>query len=305
MSFRCGLVVLLSALLLSPAARAADPDRVEWSKDWPRFRLSEGLTTIGLGVTAVALTFKAGPKEPYWTGGILFDDWVREKTRSDDGATQQFWADFSDRVFVFGSTLPNFIDIWIVTLGVHENADVAGQMLLINLQSFGVSAVLSLGTQRFSGRARPYLDRCDAEGFTRSATGEKLANRCGGPEDNQDFYSGHTAAVATMAGLTCVHHQHLPLYGGGIADLAPCVVMLGLTTANGVGRLISDNHYASDVILGVGVGLASGYVLPSILHYGFGSGRPVGVIEAKGVTMVPVPQVFPHGGAGLGMAGAF
>jgi hypothetical protein len=304
MSFRRSVSIVLLMLFWSQAAHATDPDRVEWSKDWPRFRLAEGLTTLALVGAAVALTFKQGPPEPNWTGGILFDDWAREKLRSDNYSTQKVWADYSDYSFLWGSIIPTFVDVWIVTLGVHENADVAGQMLLMNLQSFGVSAVLSLGSQRLVGRQRPYIDRCDEEGFTRSATGQKLVNHCGGSEDNQDFYSGHTAAITTSAGLTCVHHQHLPLYGGGVADLAPCVVMLGLSAANGVGRLVSDNHYASDVVLGWAVGLASGYVLPSILHYGFGGGRAVGVIEAKGVVMVPVPQVYPTG-AGLGMAGAF
>jgi membrane-associated phospholipid phosphatase len=304
MSFRRSIVIVFLTLFWSPAAHATDPERVEWSKDWPHFRLAEGITTLALTGTAFALTFKSGPPEPYWTGGILFDDWVRDKVRSDSGSTQQAWADFSDATFTWGTILPPLFDVWVVAFGVHENAEVGGQMLLIDLQSFGLSAVLSLGTQRFTGRARPYTDRCAPDGTTRSATGEVLANRCFGSEDNQSFYSGHTAAIATSAGLTCVHHQHLPLYGGGVADLAPCVVMLGLTAANGVGRLVSDNHYASDVILGMGIGLASGYILPSVLHYGFGGGRAVGAIETKNAVMVPVPQVYP-GGGGLGMAGAF
>jgi hypothetical protein len=34
---------------------------------------------------------------------------------------------------------------------------------------------------------------------------------------------------------------------------------------------MSDNHYTSDVVLGAAIGLTGGYVLPSLLHYGFGS----------------------------------
>ena len=78
-----------------------------------------------------------------------------------------------------------------------------------------------------------------------------------------------------MAALTCVHHQHLPLYGGGFANLAPCLVMMGVAATTGVLRLVYDEHWASDVITGWAVGAASGYVLPSLLHYGFGAGPVV------------------------------
>ena len=33
-------------------------------------------------------------------------------------------------------------------------------------------------------------------------------------------------------------------------------------------RIVSDNHYTTDVLLGAGVGLLSGYALPQWLHYG-------------------------------------
>src|SRR5207253_5621614 len=51
------------------------------------------------------------------------------------------------------------------------------------------------------------------------------------------FYSGHAAATATSAGLTCAHHQHLPLYGGGLADLVPCLVMSGVSIVTGISRI--------------------------------------------------------------------
>ncbi|MEO8876476.1 MAG: phosphatase PAP2 family protein, partial [Polyangiaceae bacterium] len=135
-------------------------------------------------------------------------------------------------------------------------------------------------------------------------SGKPLFNHCDHVGDDASFYSGHAAATMTMAGATCVHHQHLPLYGGGFPDLLPCLVMLGMSGATGIGRIVADRHYASDVVVGWGFGFASGYVLPSILHYGFKSDRPVGAVVGKSFGVVPIPQAYP-GGAGLSFGGYF
>jgi membrane-associated phospholipid phosphatase len=188
------LVALSFALVLllrASHARAADPDRVEWTPDWSRFRLAEGIGTLALGAEAIAVAVTAEPpSHASWTGGILF------------------------------------------------------------------------------------------------------------------FYSGHAAATATMAGLTCAHHQHLPLYGGGFADLAPCLAMIGVSLGAGATRIMADRHWASDVLTGWTVGALSGYVLPSALHYGFGGGRPIGEMRVGGAHVVPMPLAY-LGGAGLGLVGSY
>jgi membrane-associated phospholipid phosphatase len=72
----------------------------------------------------------------------------------------------------------------------------------------------------------------------------------------------------------------------------------------GMARLMADKHWASDVVLGWSIGTFSGYVLPSILHYGFGHGHAVGAIQVGELSMLPALQVYPRG-AGLGMVGTF
>jgi membrane-associated phospholipid phosphatase len=290
---------------MSSPALGTDPERVEWSQDWPRVRLVEGLDIIA--VTVASYTISANlkpPVRPNWTRPILFDQWARHEFRGRTRRTQKTARDVGDnlyKVVVFG---PYIVDVYVVALGVHQSADVAIQMLLINLQSLGIAGVASLGTERWVGRQRPYARDCGPDGVVRSKSGQPLANSCEGRADNQSFSSGHAAATATMAGLTCVHHQHLPLYGGGVADLAPCVLMTAASLYTGMSRLISDRHWASDVVVGWGVGALSGYVLPSLLHYGFGSQRAIGETRVAGMWMVPVPAAYP-GGAGLGMVGVF
>jgi membrane-associated phospholipid phosphatase len=199
---------------------------------------------------------------------------------------------------------PLVIDNYIVTLGVHQSADVAGQMLMINLQSLAMTGFLSLLAEHAVARERPFVPYCGADGHVRNARGQVLLNSCAGPSDNQSFYSGHSAITATMAGLTCAHHQHLPLYGGGVADLAPCLLMITASTTTGIARLMADKHWASDVVTGWTIGSFSGYVLPSVLHYGFGHGTPVGELHVGDITMMPTPTVLTRG-AGLGLVGVF
>ncbi len=39
-----------------------------------------------------------------------------------------------------------------------------------------------------------------------------------------------------------------------------------VATASGVMRILSDNHYATDVMLGAAIGLGSGYLVPKLLQ---------------------------------------
>jgi len=298
------LACCLALTLGAGAARAEDPTRVKWSDDWPRVRTVELVNIAGLTVASIAI---AGlwdpPSSASWHQPILFDNWARGLLRGHTNNAQSTAADISDILYKGAVFAPYLIDVYFVTLGVHENSDVGVQMLLINLQSLGITGVVSLGVERAIGRSRPYVRDCGPDGKVRSASGEVLLNSCGTDGDFQSFYSGHAAATATTAGLTCAHHQHLPLYGGGIADLTPCVLMIGVSAVTGVSRMVADRHWASDVLVGWSVGAFSGYVLPSLLHYGFGNGRPVGELAFGTARAVPVVAVHP-GGAIIGLAGA-
>jgi membrane-associated phospholipid phosphatase len=299
-----GLAAAIAIMLFTNAAWATDPDRVEWSPDWRRVHVVEGLNVVALTFASIEIDNQWTPKRhPSWTGGILFDDAVRNALRGRTATTQQRASDLSDYLYRGGVLAPYVVDVFLTTLSIHQNADVALQMLLINLQSLGITGVASLATEHAVGRARPYTRDCGPDGTVRDAAG-RVMNVCGGDGDNTSFFSGHSSATATMAGLTCVHHQHLPLYGGGVADLAPCVVMIGASLTTGVARVVADKHYASDVIVGWGVGALSGYVLPSVMHYGFGHGKALGQIDVGGAHMLPVPQAN-AGGAGFALVGSF
>lgn len=303
---RVKLGMMTACLLFVPRqAHATDPEKVEWSKDWPRIRVVEAANIAAVTIGSIAINSYWNPNHnDNFHGGILFDDAVRSALRGRSASTQSNWIDVGDNLYKGAVLAPYIIDAWIVALGIHQSADVAIEMTLINMQSLGLTGVTALAVERSAGRARPYTDQCQPDGTTRDSQGRPGTNTCGSGGDFQSFFSGHAAATATMAGLTCVHHQHLPLYGGGFADLAPCLFMIGVSGVTGVSRVVGDRHFATDVITGWGVGALSGYVLPSLLHYGFTGGHALGEIKGQGMAAVPVPSVF-NGGAGLGLAGVF
>jgi membrane-associated phospholipid phosphatase len=301
--------IALASMALVVAAEVpahADPYRVEWSDEWPRFHLWEGIDTLVFGVGSFVVAADVPPAtSAHVSGGILFDNSVRNALRGRTASLQGTAATATD-VLYFGSIVPPFlIDAWIVTFGIHQRADVGTEMALVDAQALGVAGFVSLVAEKTVGRARPFIQDCSPDGVVRDASGQPLLNRCNTPEDFQSFFSGHSAVTAAMAGVTCVHHQHLPLYGGGAADLAPCLLMIGVSATTGVGRLVADKHWATDVITGWSVGFLSGYVMPSLVHYGFGrGGRPYGQFRVAGAEMVPVPGFY-AGGAGMGVLGIF
>jgi len=176
---------------------------------WPRFRLIEGIDTIALGAATIALVRDKSTHTRVRTGGILFDSAVRDAFRSHTLAGSR-GGELSTWLYLGGLIVPNVIS----GSGArrHQNPERCRADALINAQSLGLrrgdvnDGVAWPARRPFVGTPR----RCP-----RDASGQVLLAIAPGSETYQSFYSGHAAATATMAGLTCVHHQHLPLYGGG------------------------------------------------------------------------------------------
>ena len=299
--FLAAATTLGVALHAAPAS--ADQEKtVEWNENWPRVHLAEVGAIVALTVASIEINTLPYADHAKWSKPILFDSAARSFFKSNNEKTQEFAAQLSDQLYHGMVLAPYVIDNYVVAMGIHENADVALQMTLINLQSLGLSGVVALGAEHAVGRARPYTSDCSGP-----SRADKVGyNHCDGVGEFQSFFSGHAAAAFTMAGLTCAHHQHLPLYGGGLPDAMACVVMLSLATTTGLMRMVVDRHWASDVLLGTSVGIVSGYVLPSWLHYGFGNSRrkvPT-VMQTSFGYVAPMPQIY-TGGGGLGLAGVF
>ena len=140
----------------------------------------------------------------------------------------------------------------------NGNFDVAVQMALIDIQAFASIGLLSRGGHRFIARERPDVSPCTSD---REYHGLCLGGRYA------SFPSGHTASAFGGAGLVCAHHARLPLYGGGAPDVVVCVAAASLATTASLLRVTSDRHYISDVIVGAGLGVGLGFVVPYFVHY--------------------------------------
>jgi hypothetical protein len=279
------------------SARAEQEQKVEWNEAWTRFHWWEGVATVGFWVASYTLDSRLHPpSKPNWSGPILLDQPARDLFRGGSVHVEHVAAKYSDTLLQTAVVFPIVVDAGIVALGVHREPDVAAQMALIDAEALGFAGVVSLFSERIVARERPYIRDC--------VNGASLDNPCGIEGDRISFFSGHTSATFTNAGLTCLHHQHLPLWGGGAPDVWACIWTLAVGTATGAFRLIADKHYLSDVVMGAVVGWTSGYILPSLLHYGFGTKRPK--IEPVPKTGRIRPSIFPvPNGVALGAVGIF
>jgi membrane-associated phospholipid phosphatase len=247
--------LVLGATLTGEAT--SDASAIEWR--WRRFQPWEYVVTTAALGASFYLRFAGPEPEADWKGGILFDDDARKRSAIDDPDNRAWVKGVSDVAF-FGSMGYRLVDSVFVTGVGWGNWDTALQMSMIDLEAFGFVAITLWGGQALFGRQRPFVDRCHEPGIA------EQEESCAGADDaNRSFYAGHPAVGLTAAGLTCVHHAHLPLYGA-TGDTLACGLMLGLAGVNAYGRLVTEKHYASDLVVGIAAGGFAGFVLPA-LHY--------------------------------------
>jgi hypothetical protein len=290
----------------APAVRKAEPvqtralptkaekreHRLVWK--YPKFRLWQ---YAAAGITSgVNLYIEfGGPEYPdsRYRGPVLFDGAARSLFRVEDPETANRIASSSDYLW-YGTQYFSFFDGIVTPLLFDDgNFEVAWQLSMINWQGIGLSFFMTRLMHLAVGRARPSQYGCsdapDAEFKCSSA----------GPS----FISGHTSMSAVGAGMACMHHQYLPLYGGGAPDIAICAVMGASVLAVGSMRLMSDRHWASDVIAGLVVGGGIGVGLPWLLHYSKTGPEPLGAGFLP-PTMAIVPTLN-DGQPGLAAIGLF
>ncbi len=252
----------------APSSQAAPsasstPPRVAWREEWPQFRLIEGVGTGVLGAGVAGIEFGLGhPEEANWRGGILLDDAVRRGLEADSNRTGNAFGTASDVLTGTLIAYPFVVDAGVAAGAVHREGTTAVQLALLGAESFAVAGFAMAGLKHLVARERPPSEDCSAEG------GRNLY--CS-QERFESFPSGHTTLAFTGASLVCTAHEHLDLYGGGVAERVACWSALGLASGSGLSRIVSGNHYLSDVAAGALIGVGSGYLLPKALHFGIGA----------------------------------
>jgi len=166
-----------------------------------------------------------------------------------------------------GTMAYRLIDSALLPGLVHDNWDVALQMSMIDIEAYAVVAAVLWGSQLAVGRTRPFVESCE-EG---TLDPEKI-DKCDTVDSGnarRSFIAGHSAVAVTGAALTCLHHDRMPLYGSRAGDMAACGTHVAFATITTMSRALSENHYFTDTLLGISLGLVAGWIVPSALHYGF------------------------------------
>jgi len=208
------------------------------------------------------------PEHSNWKGGILIDEGTRDLMRGESKQTRQT-AQTLSTVLKYVMISAPYVSDATADLWINQNdGSTAGQVALINTQSFLVTALLTQVTKKLVARERPYQRQC--------ASQPDYHPDCDTRNSRVSFFSGDAALAFTGAGLICAHHEFLDLWGGD----APCYVALGLATTVALSRIVADKHYLSDILVGALVGTLSGYLLPKLVHYQDGKKLNVGTPQA-------------------------
>lgn len=269
----------------SPAPAEAPPAPSLWRDGWPSFSWVEGAATVTAGAATGMLALQAPPDQPRWQGGIFFDDVVRSGIRLESTRGRQSLRRVGDMPYYLAPLLPLVVDPLVVAWLLRSDRKLAYNLAFMGLEAFSYAGLLSFVSTRISLRERPDTTECRRQ----------HPDFVGCDADTEAFWSGHTSIVAASAGLVCAHHQHMPLWGSPLADASACVLATAGALVTASSRLMADRHYASDVVVGMGVGFSIGYAVPVLLHYSR---------STAGVTVSVQPSALGEG-ASLSALGSF
>jgi membrane-associated phospholipid phosphatase len=267
------------------ASENRDRPRRLWRDSWPTFSAWEGVATVAAGATTGVLFMMGPPKDASWSGGVLFDDAVRDGIRLDSARDRQTARSVGDYTYRAAPLLPLIVDPLVAAWAVHGDGKAALNLEMIGIEAFAYSGLASFVSTRISRRERPDVTQCRHDDPDADC-----------PGDTEAFWSGHTSIAATSAGLVCANHARMPLWGHPVADAGACVLATSGAVATGVTRLAADRHYTTDVLAGFGLGFGIGYAVPTLMHYARSKDSTVSVSVSPG---------SPCTGACLKVAGTF
>ncbi|CAN5493607.1 hypothetical protein BH09GEM1_BH09GEM1_11300 [soil metagenome] len=143
----------------------------------------------------------------------------------------------------------------IYLYGRYGNNSAAEDLGLHSTEALVLATGITGVMKGLLGRSRPYVTKDSMPNdfaFGKGFTGE----------DRSSFPSAHTAVAFAAAASVTSELAHL--WPGHTALVAP--VLYGGATLVGVGRMYHDKHWASDVVLGAGIGIFSGLKVVRYAH---------------------------------------
>jgi hypothetical protein len=286
-----------SGLVGKPIPAPAFPERGEgsrrtWDPSWRRFALGNYiLTGASLAIAGASALIPDAPDR--WRGKNQFDESVRDSIGIVDYEGGQWARDVSDVLLAISIMNPLLVDSLVITYWYRRSEDVAAQMALISTEAIGVASAFQGVSSGFSSRERPYGRNCGG------SLNPKLDD-CESSKRYRSFFSGHTALSFAGASVSCSHHLRHRVFGNTTADVLACVAALTGAGVTGAMRVVGDQHYTTDALMGAAVGTLSGFGVPWLLHYGPLARIETGPRAASSVRVTLVPMAN-----GLGVAGKF
>ncbi len=151
---------------------------------------------------------------------------------------------------------------------------------LHSLESILIADILGVGIKLTAGRARPYVDIDKPYDFQlfRGLSGDSY----------RSFPSGHTITAFAFASSftreTQFWRPHSAFFVG--------TVMYGGATLMGLSRIYNNQHWASDVLAGAGIGTLIGLKMVKYTHSNPDNHFDRQLIRGKKSQLQPVPIIF-------------
>jgi hypothetical protein len=260
---------------------------------WRSFTTADYIVTgAGAGLTLAAAIVKPSSTHKL-SGGILFDESVRDTLRANTLADRYIFRDASDVGLSLAVTWPFVTDALITAWWYRGSREAAQEMSLIDLQALAISGALQGAANVLVSRERPFGRDCGGDELPEDAID------CANSVHYRSFFSGHSAFSFTGAALICVHHFENELLGP-TWDALSCAGGYAVAATTATFRVVSDVHYSSDILLGAAVGTLVGWGVP-LLHYRTSNGKTSASVRSTPslrMTIVPAPN-------GIGVAGMF
>ncbi len=271
-----------------PALISVDaPPPLVWK--WSRFSTADYVITGTGGAITLAAAIVHPRAQHLIKGGILFDDAVRNALRARPLANRYIFRDASDVGLSLAVTWPFAADALTAAWWYRGSRDAAQEMALIDLQALAISGALQGVANVFVSRERPYGRNCGTAQLPSDAID------CANAGHYRSFFSGHSSFSFTSAALICTHHFENDLLGAPW-DALSCAGGYAVAATTATFRVVSDMHYATDVLTGALMGTLVGYGVP-LLHY---RNRDAAAATHNTLRLELVPSA-----GGLGLAGVF
>jgi len=263
------------------------PPPLVWK--WARFSTGNYLIT-GVGAALTLTAAIVNPRAQHsLSGGLWFDESVRNALRVDTLPNRYIFRDASDVGLSLMVSWPFVADALTTAWWYRGSREAAQEMALIDLETLAVSGAIQGVTNVLVSRERPYGRDCGSDQLPSDSID------CANSIHYRSFFSGHSSFSFTSAALICIHHFKNELLGAPW-DALSCAGGYAVATTTATFRVMSDVHYASDVLTGALMGTIVGYGVP-LLHY---SRRGASATTLAGVQLHLVPQP-----GGLGVLGVF